>query len=47
MKTVENQYVPLHRYEIFCYIIIWASGIIYASYNLLYISFSKYFISHF
>lgn len=47
MKTVKKQYVPLYRYEILCYIIIWASGIIYASYNVLHISFSKYFMAHF
>ncbi|XP_022181693.1 protein-cysteine N-palmitoyltransferase Rasp [Myzus persicae] len=40
MKKVENQYVPLHRFEIVCYIVIWASGIIYAAYNLLDVSFN-------
>lgn len=48
MKKVENQYyVSLYRYEIFCYIVIWASGIIYASYNVLHISLSKYFMLNF
>jgi len=41
MKKVENQYVPLHHFEIFCYIVIWASGIFYAAYNLLDVSSSK------
>ncbi|XP_060844324.1 protein-cysteine N-palmitoyltransferase Rasp isoform X2 [Rhopalosiphum padi] len=38
MKKVENQYVPLHYFEISCYTVIWASGIIYAAYNLLDVS---------
>lgn len=46
MKKVENQYVPLHRFEIVCYIVIWASGIIYAAYNLLDVSFSKKFLTY-
>lgn len=46
MKKVENQYVPLHRFEIFCYTVIWASGVIYAAYNLLDVSSSKNFMAH-
>lgn len=42
MKKKEISYAPLYRYELYCYIIIWASGIIYAIYNLIYISSSKY-----
>ncbi|XP_025409063.1 protein-cysteine N-palmitoyltransferase Rasp [Sipha flava] len=38
MKRVENQYAPLFRCELICYIAIWASGIIYVTYNILDIS---------
>lgn len=41
MKKVGNQYVPLYRYEILCYTIIWASGVIYVAYNVFDISSSK------
>lgn len=47
MKRVENQYAPLYRCELVCYIVIWASGIIHIIYNLLDISFSKNLTNHF
>lgn len=42
MKKLENQHVPLHRYEIFCYTVIWALGVIYASYSIFDTSSRKY-----
>lgn len=47
MKKVDIRYAPLYRCEIFCYIVIWASGVVYASYSLLDISTSKYLTMHF
>lgn len=47
MKKVDNQYVPLCTYELFCYIIIWASSVIYISYNIFNISSSEYFMINF
>jgi len=47
MKKVDNQYVPLYSYEIFVYVVIWASGIIYVSSNILDISSSKYLMIYF
>lgn len=47
MKKVENQYVPLNHYEILCYTIIWASGVIYVAYSVFDISSSKYFMTRF
>lgn len=51
MKKLENQHVPLSRYEIFCYTVIWALGVIHVSYSIFDMSSSKnfkfiYFLKH-
>lgn len=47
MNKGKNQHVPLYHYEMYCYIIIWASGIIYAVYNVLAISSGKHCMNYF
>lgn len=42
MKDARNRFTPLHRYEIFCYTVIWAMGVIYTSYSVFDISSSKF-----